>query len=250
MLTLNASQLATLIGTRPDVTWRALRFWKYFGQICRVRHTISCVNVFTPPCYDLVDVSEHAEDGFIQYDTGRRISCCEKVTRFFVDTFRWMFYGKDERNCGRGRDDEKSRLELLHENWAPISFPVQKQKRVVMDGVEICGIPDAVRTEDGMLVELKCRRNMLFDQIPTYELFQLYAYMFLFEKHEIVQVQFYQSKFRVHIVRFIPAVWGRLLTKIGKVKQAVITFRNTPEDRGLYLQHPQEFVNKYMRMIS
>ena len=119
-----------------------------------------------------------------------------------------------------------------------------------MDGVELCGIPDAIRTEDGLLVEVKSRRYKLLDRVPAYELFQLYAYMFIFEKHEIAQIQFYESKFRVHMVRFNPVVWERLYDKIGKVRQAVITYRHTFEDRRLYLENPQEFVVKYMRLIS
>ena len=249
MITLNASQLDTLIGSRPDVTWRASNFWKYFGQLCRIRHSINQVNVFTPPCNDLIDYSE-VDDGFTQYDSERRISCCEKVTRFFVDTFRWFFYGKDERNCRRGRDDEMGHLEMLHEHWSPLTFPVKKMSREVTNGVMLCGIPDAMRSEDGGLVELKSRRNRLFDRIPMYEITQLYVYMFLFEKQEITQIQFHQRKFRVHVIKFDPVIWKRIVLKIRLVRDAINHFKETPEDRVLYIKDPQQFVNKYMRMIS
>jgi hypothetical protein len=248
MIVLNASQVDTLIGSRPDTPWRGQNFWKYWSRLCRLNHNHCLPKVYTPVCSDCIDYGEY-DDGYTDTDCGRRISCCERLSRWFVDTYRWLVYGKTERNVARGRDDECGNFELLKEYWHPIRA-CEKRRKVVIEGVELVGIPDGVRVSDGTLIEIKSRRNRLFECVPHYEMAQLYIYMWLFDKCEIKQIQFYQNKFRVHNIKFNEQVWKQMVVKFHKVKDAIEHFRNNPSDRGKYLSRPQEFLDEYMTKIS
>ena len=251
MININASQLDTLIGSRPDTVWRGNNFWRYFGTLCKIslNSVGACQTLYTPSCTDTIDYGAVGED-YTEYSTGRGRNCCERVTRWFVDAFRWLCYGQSERNYARGRSDEYTNLAKLDNDWAPIRYPIERRRKMITKDIQLKGIPDAMRLSDGMLIEVKSRRNRLFPNIPSYEMAQLYAYMYLFERVSIIQIQFYNNKFRVHTVEWDQAVWDRIVSKMILVREAVELYRATPCDQALYTKDPQAFVNKYMRHIS
>ena len=85
----------------------------------------------------------------------------------------------------------------------------------VLPGLKICGRIDG-RTENGGLIEMKCRKYRFFDTVPIYEKIQCHCYMYLTGKDEIELIQNFQNDFRSEKIKFDTNLWLEVESKLER----------------------------------
>jgi hypothetical protein len=79
----------------------------------------------------------------------------------------------------------------------------------------IGGRVDGLRQD--RVVEVKCRRNRLFDLLPVYERVQIHGYMFLTGLHLCDLVQKYDGQVKVDTYEFDPDFWKTVCNRLIRV---------------------------------
>ncbi|MES1910356.1 MAG: hypothetical protein MHM6MM_002963 [Cercozoa sp. M6MM] len=103
--------------------------------------------------------------------------------------------------------------------------------------VALYGRVDGTSKDGQHVVEIKNRRNRLFDDIPEYELIQLHVYLYTTRTHTAIWCQNLDGELNVREVDFEPSYWNFITAELGK---ALHDYENWRREQGLLLPGEQE----------
>ena len=130
-------------------------------------------------------------------------------------------------HCGYGRNAEKMYVKQYNAHMeAPISQPTQTYSKDASIKTKtgfswrVDGRLDG-RLDNGQLIEIKHRTGKGFKQIPLYELMQLHAYMYIFEKKSMKIIQCVRRNTEMvsdtTVIFFNAAFWEDICKRIANV---------------------------------
>lgn len=117
-------------------------------------------------------------------------------------------------NTSRGSERESEALEIYEKttNYIVSGNNDKFYKKSVGEGVIIGGRIDGMTGTK--LIEVKCRRNRLFNMLPKYEKVQIHAYMFLTGTTLCDLVQKFNGKIQIDTYEFDVDYWEEICNKI------------------------------------
>ena len=121
--------------------------------------------------------------------------------------------------CSIGIEKEQSGIERYCEmNNISVRYPDTLKKWIALDcyRISIAGRPDAIDTNNDLIVEHKYRTRAILGFVPFHELVQCYIYMQMFEKSGACLIETFGRKMQTHFIRFDTNYWKIISQELAR----------------------------------